>query len=157
MAIDIDALIAEQKKYLESIEPVDVPVMLGGVLVTVRIPFVMPPVFTELTDKHPAVPGVAADMSLWFSLTNVTRHYPDISLIVGDDEDDLLVVRDKAVFYRWTEIYDSLSDEDKSNLRAAVWGMHIWEPAQKAKAAADALPKDLPLGDVVDAVVAGVA
>ncbi|MGM1017335.1 MAG: hypothetical protein ACQEW8_07350 [Actinomycetota bacterium] len=133
MTIDLDALLRGQQDYLDSIEPVDVPVMLGDTSVTVRIPFVMPKVFNDLANHHPPRPGVQADLPLSFNLDGTTRNYPDITLIDGDDVDDLLVVREKAVHYRWPEVYDALTSEDQSTVRMAVWGMHVFEPAERQK------------------------
>lgn len=136
MTIDIDALIKRQQDYLESIQPVDVEVTLGEQIVNIRVPFIMPSEFNDLADHHPPRPGVQADLPLWFSLHDTTRAYPNVTIIVGDEEDDLFVIRDKEAFYRWGEVYDALEPEDQANVRMAVWALHVWEPQQrKAKGA----------------------
>lgn len=131
MTIDIDAMIAGQKAYLESIQPVDVPVAIGEKNLTVRVPFLMPEEFGNLTALHPPRPGVAVDLTLWFSLDAVTRAMPNITLIDGDEVDDLFRLRDKEAVYVWPEIYRTLEPEDAQNVRMAVWGLHIWEPEQR--------------------------
>ncbi|WP_165875437.1 hypothetical protein [Microbacterium sp. PI-1] len=134
MPIDIDALIAGQKAYLESIQPVDVPVAVGEKNLVVRVPFLMPTEFSNLAALHPPRPGVAADLSLWFSLDRLTRAMPNITLIDGDETDDLFRLRDKEAVYVWSEIYDALEPEDAQNVRMAVWALHIWEPEQRRAA-----------------------
>lgn len=131
MPIDIDAMIAGQKAYLESIEPVDVPVAIGEKNLTVRVPFLMPEEFGSLTAVHPPRPGVAVDLTLWFSLDAVTKAMPNITLIDGDEVDDLFRLRDKEAVYVWPEIYSALEPEDAQNVRMAVWALHIWEPEQR--------------------------
>lgn len=131
MAIDIDAMIAGQKAYLESIQPVDVPVAIGEKNLTVRVPFLMPEEFGALAALHPPRPGVAVDLMLWFSLDAVTKAMPSIVLIDGDEVDDLFRLRDKEAVYVWPEIYAALEPEDAQNVRMAVWGLHIWEPEQR--------------------------
>lgn len=137
MTIDLDELIANQKAYLESIEPMDVPVAIGEKNLVVRVPFLMPEEFTRLVENHPPRPGVAQDIPLWFSLAGVTRAIPNIVLVDGDEEDDLFRLRDKEAVYTWPEIFDALEPEDSQNVRMAVWALHIWEPEQRrAKAKA---------------------
>ena len=129
--IDIDAMIAGQKAYLESIQPVDVPVAIGEKNLTVRVPFLMPEEFGNRTALHPPRPGVAVDLTLWFSLDAVTKAMPNITLIDGDEVDDLFRLRDKEAVYVWPEIYRTLEPEDAQNVRMAVWALHIWEPEQR--------------------------
>lgn len=131
MTLDIDKLIAEQKAYLESIQPVDVPVAIGEKNLTIRVPFMMPAEFSNLAALHPPRPGVAVDLMLWFNLDAVTNAMPNITLIDGDDIDDLFRLRDKEAVYVWPEIYRALEPEDAQNVRMAVWGLHIWEPEQR--------------------------
>jgi hypothetical protein len=131
MTIDIDKLIAEQKAYLESIQPVDVPVAIGEKNLTIRVPFMMPAEFSHLAALHPPRPGVAVDLMLWFNLDAVTKAMPNITLIDGDDIDDLFRLRDKEAVYVWPEIYRALEPEDAQNVRMAVWGLHIWEPEHR--------------------------
>lgn len=131
MPIDIDAMIAGQKAYLESIEPVDVPVAIGEKNLIIRVPFLMPEEFGILTAVHPPRPGVAVDLTLWFSLDAVTKAMPNITLIDGDEVDALFRLRDKEAAYVWPEIYGALEPEDAQNVRMAVWALHIWEPEQR--------------------------
>lgn len=131
----LDDLIKQARAHLESIEPVDVEVVFGDQAATVRVPFIMPDDFTELTDLHPPRPGVAVDMSLWFSLSAVTAAYPGVVLIIDDVEDDLYRVREKEAVYIWPELYAVMSPEDAQNVRMAVWALHIWEPQQRLAAA----------------------
>lgn len=131
----LDALLEKARAHYDSIQPVDVEIMLGEAMATLRIPFMRPGEFSDLTDYHPPRPGVAADMPLWFSLSDVTRVYPGIVLVTDDGEDNLFRLRDKEAAYVWPELYDALAPEDAKNARMAVWALHVWEPEQRHKAA----------------------
>jgi hypothetical protein len=137
--LDIDELIRQEKEWHESIKPVDVQVMFGDRILTVRIPYIHGPAFEDVANKYP-VPRNAS--GAWFDLKAVTREHPDVVLIDGEETDDLYVARNKQIVYRWPEIFDALGTEDRENLEAVVWGLHVHEPrkrlaqALKAKAAA---------------------
>lgn len=132
MTIDLKALIAKQQEMWDAIEPVDVEIVLGDRVLTARVPFIKPDRFTELTGKHPAGVGDQGGAPhLWFSLDGVTRNYPDIVIIDGDETDDLYVMRDKQAVYTWPELYPVLSDSDRATLRSVVWGMHVYEPERR--------------------------
>lgn len=127
----LEALLEKQKEHLASIQPVDVAVMFEDEAVIVRVPFIMPDEFSELTARHAPQIGVAVDSSLWFSLSGVTAAYPGVVLIVDGVEDDLYRVRDREAVYIWPEVYAAMSPEDAKDVRMAVWGLHIWEPQQR--------------------------
>lgn len=127
----LDELLEKQKEYLASIQPVDVAMMFEDEAVTVRVPFIMPEEFSELTARHAPQIGVAVDASLWFSLSGVTAAYPGVVLIVDGVEDDLYRVRDKEAVYIWPEVYAAMSPEDAKDVRMAVWALHIWEPQKR--------------------------
>lgn len=141
MAIDIEALIADQQAYLDSIQPVDVPVAIGERNLVVRVPYLMPDQFDKLVGQNPPRPGVAQDVPLWFSLAGVTRAMPNVSLIDGDELDDLFRLRDKEAVYVWSEIFDALEPEDSQSVRMAVWGLYVWEPQQRRATATKAATK----------------
>ncbi len=134
MAIDIDTLIKKQDEYLNSIEPVDVQVALGEDLLTVRVPFIMPMEFAELAARFLPRP-VDAPFQAWFNLSEVTRNYPNVELVDGDEVDDLYTLRNKEAFYRWPEIYNALDAESKQNVEAAVWGLHVYNAQQRRMSA----------------------
>ena len=130
MTIDVDDLIRKEREYHESIEPVDVEVLLGDRLLTVRIPYVHGEKFDDVAAKYPVAREMRGNRGP-FDLGNVTREYPDVVLIDGGAEDDLFVIRDRAAFYRWPEVYDALSGDDQENLQAVVWGLHVHLPRQR--------------------------
>lgn len=138
MAIDIDKLIADAKAYRESIEPVDVQVALGRQVVTVRIPYLMPEDFNLLADMHSPHPAYREPSGAWFSLAGVTRSHPHVVLVDKDgNEDDLLIVRDREVYYRWPDVYDLISADDRESLHAAVWGLYVYEGRKLKREAED--------------------
>lgn len=138
MMIDVDELIRKEREYHESINPVDVQVVLGDRLLTVRIPYVYGDRFDELAAKYPVERGQRGAHGP-FDLGKVTREHPDVLLIDGDEQDDMFVLRDRSAFYRWPEVYDALRSEDQESLRAVIWGLHVHLPrlrlaeAMKAK------------------------
>lgn len=131
----LEDLIRKANEYFDSVQPVDVEVVLEEQPVIVRVPFIRPDEFSELTSCHPPRPGVAVDATLWFGLSGVTRAYPGITILHDGEEDDLYRVRNQEAVYTWPEIYDVLAPEDAQNVRMAVWALHIWEPQQRHAAA----------------------
>ncbi|KJL35469.1 hypothetical protein [Microbacterium azadirachtae] len=130
--MDVKALIQKQREMLEAIEPTEVEVLLGGRVVTVVMPYVMPVPFSDLASKHaPETPLDVAQVG--FSLDGVARNYPDIVIRDGEDEDDLLTVLNKAVHYGWPEMYDVLTHDDRASIRASVWGTYVWRSQQEKK------------------------
>ncbi|MEN0023231.1 MAG: hypothetical protein AAGC61_08105 [Microbacterium sp.] len=121
--------------------PIDVEVVLSGKVVTVRIPHLSADEFDEFALPYCPGMGYRDQLGCWFELAEVTRNHPDVVLIDGDDEDDLYVVggtrSEKVAVYRWSQVYDVLSHDDKQSLQAAVWGIYVHE-AQKKMAAAKA-------------------
>ena len=155
-----EELAAEAKAYYDKIEPVEVESLFGETLATFRVPFVHPRDFNDLVERFP--PGRSIiDASLWFSLDKVAMNYPGMTLVVGDEVDDLYRVRDREAVYIWPEIYKQMPPEDAQNFRMAIWALHIWEPQQRreAKKQREGDPaegvKDLPLNELVDFITEG--
>lgn len=126
-----EELIAEAEAYYASVGPVEVEAMLGETEVTFRVPFMHPNEFSELAARHWPRAGVAVDAPLWFNLDAVTKNYPNITMVVDGEEDDLYRVRDKQAVYIFPEMYTQMPPEDAQNLRMAVWALNIWEPQQR--------------------------
>lgn len=136
--MDIMELLAKQKDRLEGIKPLEVEILLGDRVVTVVMPFLKPHDFHELATRF--APKSPQEMSFGFGLDETARNYPDIVIRDGEDEDNLLVVRDKAVHYRWPEVYELLNWDDKQSIRAGVWGVYVLDPTiwrKEAKAASE--------------------
>lgn len=131
----LEELIAEANAHYDSIQPVEVDVMLGEMKAKLLVPFIRPNVFSELADHYPPRPGVAADSALWFNISGVTRAYPGVVLVTDDGDDDLFRLREREATYVWAELYEALSPEDAQNVRMAVWALHVWEPQQRQLAA----------------------
>lgn len=121
MTIDVTALIAAQKKTLDSVEPVTQEVLLGDKLIGVRF-WPAASSWEELTSKHPPRVGVEADLALGYNLSGVVRDYPRTYLVDGDEVQPV-------VGEQWAEVYDVLSGPDKKNLGYAVWGLNEYDPA----------------------------
>lgn len=123
MAIDVTALIASQKKTLDSVEPVTQDVLLGEKVIGVRF-WPAAGAWEELTSKHPPRAGVESDLALGYNLSGVVRGYPRTYLVDGDDVQPV-------VGEQWADVYDVLSGPDKKNLGFAVWGLNEYDPAQR--------------------------
>lgn len=157
-----EELVAEAEAYYAAVGPVEVETVFGEKPATFLIPFMHPTEFTNLTDHHAPRPGVAVDAPLWFNLDAVARNYPGVTLVVGDDVDDLYRVREKEAVYIWPEIYPQMPPEDRKDFRMAVWALNVWEPRQRREAkerelgpeGSGKIPDDVPLRDLVDAIVA---
>lgn len=128
--MDVKALIQKQKELLEAIEPTEVEVLLGGRVVTVVLPYIMPGPFADLASQH--LPETALDVSqVGFSLDGVARNYPGAVVRDGVNEDDLLTVVNDAVHYGWPDVYDVLTHDDRASIRASIWGTYVWNSQQE--------------------------
>ncbi|MGB3733128.1 hypothetical protein [Microbacterium sp.] len=135
MAVDrLEELLAKQRQIIEAVQPVDVPVLLGDDVVTVRIPH-LGKRFDALAEKHSPNIMFRDAAGCWFNADALARDYPDVLLIDGEQQDDLYVLRNKTAVYRWGEIYDALSGEDKGLIISVIWGMYIGEPAERKRKA----------------------
>lgn len=129
-----EELIGEAKAYYESVGPVEVEAVFGDRLATFQVPFMLPSEFNELADRHPPRPAIAVDMPLWFNIDAVARNYPNVTVVVDGETDDMYRIRDKSAVYIWPELYDLMSPEDRQNFRMAVWALNVWEPQQRRDA-----------------------
>lgn len=137
MAIDVKDLVRKEREYHESVKPVDVEVILGDRLLTVRVPYIWGDQWDDLASKYPVPRGLRGNRGRW-DLDAVMREHPGVVLIDGDDEDDMFVLRDRTAVYRWPEVYDALRLEDRESLQAVIWGLHVLEPGKRLKAAMEA-------------------
>ncbi|MGN7859506.1 hypothetical protein ACTJI8_02885 [Microbacterium sp. 22303] len=133
--MDLNALIARQKSMLEKRikTPLEVEVVLADHVVTVVMPLMMPGAFFDLSTAFPA--SSAQELRRFgFGLEEVARHYPDIVIRDGDEEDNLLSVavdgKDKEIHYGWPEVYDVRDYDDRQSIRAAIWGEYVYRPQQ---------------------------
>jgi len=136
----LDDLLRVQREQAEKPKPpVDVEVLLGDSVVTVRIPHLPPAEFDKLADRHSPHLAYRDQLGCWFLLEPLTRDHPEIVLLSGGEEDDLFVLRggsrNKEAFYRWSEVYDALGHEDRQSVQAAIWGLYVHEPSKRLVAA----------------------
>ncbi|MGB4136421.1 MAG: hypothetical protein WA971_07650, partial [Microbacterium sp.] len=87
MAVDVKALVAKARQEFAAVEPVDQEVELGGEKITARFTPISGPEWRDLTAKHPERPG--GDQALGYDLTGVMMSYPRVSLVDGDDVQDV--------------------------------------------------------------------
>lgn len=139
MPIDLDQLLQEAGEYAESLQPIDVPILVGSRILTARIPCLYGDAMTEAIAPHRYSNPLYRDwVGSWFSIPNAARAHPGIVLIDGDEEDDLFVLRDQQAVYRWPEVYGALMDEDRLAVQSAIWGMYVKEPQQRRADAVNA-------------------
>jgi hypothetical protein len=134
--MDIAALVAKARESFDSVEPVDQDILMGDEVVTVRFWPVTGSAWRALTAEHPARPKVVMDQNLGYNLDAVTRSYPNVYLVQGDD-----VVKVSDPLPRklvtdpekrpWFDVVDSLSGPDLKNLASAVWGLNEYDPAKR--------------------------
>lgn len=130
MGIDLDALIASARDRLENVEPVTQEVDLGGSIVGVRVWPLRGHEWRDLTALHPWREGSQFDQNLGYNIDAVTRAYPRVALVQGDDVED--------VSARWADILDVLSGPDLKNIALAVWGVNEFDPQKRMTAAGKA-------------------
>ena len=129
-----EELVAEAEAYYESVGPVEVEAVFGDRPATFQVPFMHPTEFDDLADRDPPRPGIAVDMPLWFNIDQVARNYPNVTLVVDGETDDMYRIQDKNAVYIWPELYDRMPPEDRQNFRMAVWALNVWEPQQRRDA-----------------------
>ena len=132
LTIDLEALIASAKAAHESAAPEHVEVLLGDELVTVRLWPLAPSEWRVLHTGHPprtvVVDGETqtspADVAYGCDIDAVTRAYPRVALVKGDDEHAL----DAGT---WARIVDVLPLGGLQGVMATIAYMNIAEPAQR--------------------------
>lgn len=134
--MDIAALVAKARESFDSVKPVDQPVLVGDEVVTARFWPIAGTAWRNLTAEHPPRPGVVMDQNLGYNLDAVTRNYPHVYLVQGDDvvkvSDPLPKKRPGDPERRpWFEVVDVLSAPDLKNLASAVWGLNEYDPAKR--------------------------
>lgn len=125
MAIDIDAGIAKARARAEKRETVVQPVIFNDAKVGVQLTAMSPAEWREYTLKHPPRASVQLDMNASTNLDSAVRDYVGVVLVDGDETDDMKATGDDGeTVYRWPEVYDSLSRQDRENLAFALWMIH---------------------------------
>lgn len=138
----VSELVAEAEAHYAAVGPVEVETLFGESAATFQIPFMHPREFADFADRFPPRPGVAVDVPLWFNIDGVARNYPNVTLVVDGEADDMFRVRDREAVYVWPELYDRMPPEDRQSFRMAVWALNVWEPQQRKAAKVAALKEE---------------
>jgi hypothetical protein len=121
--------IAKARAEAEAVEPVVVPVLLGGELTDIAFGRVAGHVWSDLTAICPPRPGSTLDSNVGFNSDRVARYYPlDCVIVDGepllDDDGEF----DKAT---WNEIIDVLPSPSIKLIASALWSINQSEPAKR--------------------------
>lgn len=128
--MDVKALIAKARQDMDTVEPVEQVVVLGGELVTVRMWPLSGVAWRDLCARFPNRSESQFDQALGYNLTAVLAAYPRVYLVNGDEVTD---AKDD-----WADICAVLSGPDLKNLEYAIWGVNEYDPAQRLVAAGKA-------------------
>jgi len=144
--MDLDALIAEQKQAIESVEPVEQNVLLGDTLVTVLLYPMAGHEWRSLKAVHPPRPGSALDDRIGCNIDAVVRAYPRVAIRDGDSTADVSKVISPAgapARRKWDDILDVVSAPNLEFLALAAWGLNQEDPEQRILTAGKALAGSL--------------
>jgi len=139
-AVNVDELIAKARAELETVEPVDLDVLLGKTLVKVRLWPLTGGEWRALTAVHPPRERSVFDQNLGYNLDSVVRDYPKVFLVDGDEVVNVAVEDDpeNPGHRKWHDVYDVLDGPDMKNLASAVWGLNEFEHQKRVAAAGKA-------------------
>lgn len=124
MSIDIDDLIAQARAQYEETEPTDIPLILAGEQITVRLRRIESIDYRNLVAKFPPRAKTPSDHNRGYDVTGVASHYPAVTLVDGDKEIDLAE--------RWPALTRLLAAEDMKLVEYTVWGINEYDPIQAA-------------------------
>lgn len=107
-------LIAKQRAELEVDRSQDVPVVLGGELVTLTIGRALPDEWDVLMEANPPRTGVKGDAAVGYNAKAVSRSYPHVS---ADGE--------KLDAETWADLFGVLDSVNRNNVEVVIWGVNI--------------------------------
>jgi hypothetical protein len=123
--IDIDAGIAKARARAEKRETVVQPVIFNDAQIGVKLTAMSDDDWRAYTLLHPPREAVRLDLNAATNLDSAVREYQGVILVDGDETDDLLAKNEEGeTVYRWPEVYDTLSRQDRENLAFALWMIH---------------------------------
>lgn len=114
--------IAKAKAQVESVEPVEVQVELGGELATVTFLPVAGEVWSDITAENPPRPGATLDSNVGYNTDGAARSYP-VEKVTVDGEQPSLV--------EWVEFLSVLSSPNLKNIASTLWGLNQLDPARR--------------------------
>lgn len=123
MAFDVDAALAKAREVFDDTTPVDQEILLGDEVVTVRVRPLDGAAWRDLLATFPPRDGSDTDKARGYNLTGVTRAYPRVVLLDGEDEQD--------VSEKWHDITGAVSGGDLHLIEIAVWGVNEYYPRQR--------------------------
>lgn len=118
--VDVKALIAAQRKSLETVKQYDVTVVCGGEDVKVSLERVTPDEWDDLVNANPPRAGVEGDAMIGYNPNGVARAYPRVQI---DGE-----VVDADTWFEFFEVLDSLH---RNNVGLVVWNANVYAIMQE--------------------------
>lgn len=125
VGIDIDALVAEARALITDAEPILVPVVLAGKQAGVRLIPMQLDEWHTLTLQHPPRKDILQDLNLVYNVDAVCAAYPHVSLVMGDQVDDMIRQDDEGEkVSRWPAVWSSLTKQGRKDVFYALWQAH---------------------------------
>lgn len=120
--VDVKALIAAQRKKLETVKQYDVTVVCGGEEVKVSLERVSPDEWDDLVNANPPRAGVEGDATIGYNPKAVARAYPRVQ-VDGDEVDA----------ETWGEFFDVLDSLHKNNIGLVIWNANAYSVIQELR------------------------
>lgn len=138
--MNVDELIRRAKDAIANAEAVTKYVTVGGEMVGVRFTPLPGHEWRDLKARHLPRDGSFFDQNLGFNIDAVVRDYPRMSVVSGDEVDDLLRPDGGGKSrYIWPDVFDTLEDPAIEVLAQSLWEVHQFDPQQRMIAAGKAL------------------
>lgn len=132
----LDDLISAAKAEIAEPKLVEQEVVIAGEIVTFEFTKIDGMEWRNLIAKFPARADVVRDRNLGYNYDLVPSGFPVASIRMIDGEERTEVTADQ-----WAGVLGVLESPDLFNVSTALWGLHEWEPAQRAVEAKKALTK----------------
>lgn len=120
--VDVKALIAAQRKNLETVKQYDVTVVCGDQEVKVSLERVSPDEWDDLVNTNPPRAGVEGDATIGYNPKGVARSYPRVQ-IDGEPVDA----------ETWAEFFDVLASLHKNNIGLVIWNANAYSVIQELR------------------------
>lgn len=138
--MNVDDLIAKARQEIAEAKPVTKHVLLGGELVGVRFMPIGGDAWRDLTAQHLPRAGSYFDQNLGYNTDAVLRDFPGMSIVRGDDVDNLRRVGDDgATRYIWADVYGVLDAPAIEILAQSLWEVHQFDAQARLVEAGKAL------------------
>ena len=138
--MNVDDLIAKARAEVAEAPPVTKHVMLGGEMVGVRYRPLPGDQWRALKARFLPRDGSFFDQNLGFNIDEVTRAFPNMSIVRDGEVDDLRRPGDDGkTRYIWPDVFSALDDPAIEIIAQSLWETHQYLPQQRMVEAGKAL------------------